>query len=85
MDHVPHGAITRVITCLHGVWITRLPHGVITWQVDRKCHMVSASSFDKMCADMLAMADDMSGDVHPHGARELVADQYAANNQQTRK
>jgi len=57
----------------------------ITWQVDRKCHMVSASSFDKMCADMMAMADDMSSDVHPHGARELVSDQYAANNQQSRK
>merc|ERR1719326_1197146 len=24
----------------------------ITWQVDRKCHMISASSFDKLCADM---------------------------------
>jgi len=57
----------------------------ITWQVDRKCHMVSASSFDKMCADMLSMADDLSPDVHAHGARELVADQYAANNQQSRK
>jgi len=34
---------------------------------------------------MMAMADDMSSDVHPHGARELVSDQYAANNQQSRK
>ena len=24
----------------------------ITWQVDRKCHLISASSFDKLCADM---------------------------------
>ena len=24
----------------------------ITWQVDRKCHRISASSFDKLCADM---------------------------------
>lgn len=53
----------------------------ITWQVDRKCHLISASSFDKMCADMLQMADDMSGDVYPHGARELVDDSLAANNQ----
>ena len=52
----------------------------ITWQVDRKCHLISASSFDKMCADMKAQADDMSGDLHPHGSRELVADPLAANN-----
>merc|ERR1719316_408530 len=55
----------------------------ITWQVDRKCHMVSASTFDKMCQDMKAQADDMSGDLHPHGSRELVAHRYAANNQQS--
>jgi hypothetical protein len=49
----------------------------ITWQVDRTCHLISASSFDKMCADMKAMADDMTGDLYPHGARELVADEMA--------
>ena len=52
----------------------------ITWQVDRKCHMVSASTFDKMCADMKAQRDDMSDDLHAHGSRELVDDQHAANN-----
>ena len=52
----------------------------ITWQVDRKCNMVSASTFDKMCADMLAQRDDMSDDVHPHGSRALVADHLAADN-----
>jgi len=52
----------------------------ITWQVDRKCHLISASSFDKMCADMLAQRDDMSGDVYPHGARELVSDSMSADN-----
>jgi hypothetical protein len=52
----------------------------ITWQVDRKCHMISASSFDKLCYDMLQQRDDMSGDVHPHGSRETVADELAANN-----
>ena len=57
----------------------------ITWQVDRKCHMISASSFDKMCQDMLAMADDMSGDVYPHGAREVVSHELTANNQANRK
>merc|ERR1712086_947362 len=56
----------------------------ITWQVDRDCHLISASSFDKMCADMKQQRDDMSGDTEPHGARVLVADFLAANNQQRR-
>jgi hypothetical protein len=55
----------------------------ITWQVDRKCHMISASSFDKMCKDMMAKRDDMSYDLHAHGAREVVLDQYAADNHAT--
>merc|ERR1712019_312714 len=54
----------------------------ITWQVDRKCHLISASSFDKMCADMKEQRDDMSMDLHAHGARELVADEFAADNLQ---
>jgi len=52
----------------------------ITWQVDRKCHLISASSFDKMCADMLNQADDMSEDTHAHGSRELVSSELAADN-----
>ena len=50
----------------------------ITWQVDRKCHLISASSFDKMCADMKAQVDDMSDDLYAHGAREVVSDNLAA-------
>jgi len=58
----------------------------ITWQVDRKCHLVSAKSFDKLCKDMMAISkdlggDDMHDDLHPHGARETVLDELAANNQ----
>jgi len=53
----------------------------ITWQVDRKCHLISASSFDKMCADMKQMRDDMSLDLHAHGARELVWKNMTADNQ----
>jgi len=52
----------------------------ITWQVDRKCHLISASSFDKMCADMKQQRDDMSSDLHPHGARDLVDTALAADN-----
>jgi len=55
----------------------------ITWHVDRKCHLISASSFDKMCADMKTMRDDMSGDMHVHGARELVSDSLSADNHQS--
>lgn len=53
----------------------------ITWQVDRKCHLISASSFDKMCADMKQMRDDMSSDLHAHGARMLVLQELSADNQ----
>jgi len=54
----------------------------ITWQVDRKCHLISASSFDKMCHDMKAQRDDMTDDLHAHGSRMLVAKEFAANNLQ---
>merc|ERR1712153_172920 len=54
---------------------------LITWQVDRKCHMISASTFDKMCADMMGQRDDMTGDVEPHGSRDLVVKALTANNQ----
>jgi hypothetical protein len=49
----------------------------ITWQVDRTCHMVSAQSFDKMCEKMAHVKDDMTEDMHPHGARELVDPEWA--------
>jgi len=45
----------------------------VTWQVDRTCHLISASSFDKMCADMKQNHDPMTNDLHPHGARKVVA------------
>ena len=54
----------------------------ITWQVDRKCNIISASTFDKMCADMKAQRDDMTEDLHPHGSREIVIGNFTANNLQ---
>jgi len=57
----------------------------ITWQVDRKCHMISASSFDKMCAEMKSQRDNMEGDLYAHGSRELVDDDLVANNGQRKK
>jgi len=55
--------------------------GPLTWQVDRTCHLISASSFDKMCADMLQQRDDMSGDTQPHSSRKLPPREFTANNQ----
>jgi len=56
----------------------------ITWQVDRKCHLISASSFDKMCKDMMMQRDDMSDDLYAHGSRELVKPELTANNHQNK-
>jgi len=56
----------------------------ITWQVDRKCHMISASSFDKLCYDMKMQRDSMEDDLHAHGSRELVKNDLVANNQARR-
>jgi hypothetical protein len=58
------------------------PFTPITWQVDRKCHLISASSFDKMCGEMKSQADNLSDDLYAHGSRELVKPENAANNQQ---
>jgi hypothetical protein len=57
----------------------------ITWQVDRKCHMISASSFDKLCYDMKNQKDNMTEDLHAHGSRKLVAHSLTANNQQRQR
>lgn len=61
------------------------PFTPITWQVDRKCHIINAKSFDEMCAQMKAQADNLSDDLYAHGSRELVVPEHAANNQQLRK
>jgi len=57
----------------------------ITWQVDRKCHMISAKSFDGLCKEMLENSkvhggDDMYEDVYPHGARLTVSEELTATN-----
>ena len=56
----------------------------ITWHVDRKCHMISASSFDLMCAEMKMQRDDMTFDLSAHGSRVLVKPELTANNQVNR-
>ena len=57
-------------------------YGPITWHVDRTCHLISASTFDKMCADMKAQNDDMTDDLYAHGAREVVSQSLTADNKQ---
>lgn len=57
----------------------------ITWQVDRKCHMISASSFDKLCYDMKLQRDDMTYDLEAHGSRELVHPNMVANNMERKR
>merc|ERR1712083_189300 len=52
----------------------------VTWHVDRKCHLISASSFDKMCADMMQQADDMYEDIKPHGSKKLGNEKNWSNN-----
>lgn len=61
------------------------PFSPITWHVDRKCHMVSASSFDRMCKQMEQQADNMKDDLYAHGSREMVLDMHAADNHQSRR
>ena len=55
----------------------------ITWHVDRECHLLSASSFDEMCKDMLEMG--MYSDVYPHGSRELVDPQWVTDKAMDRR
>ena len=55
-------------------------YGPITWHVDRTCHLISASTFDKLCADRKAQNDDMTDDLYAHGSREVVAREYTADN-----
>ena len=57
-------------------------YGPISWHVDRTCHLISASTFDKMCADMKAQNDDMTDDLYAHGAREVVSQSLTADNKQ---
>jgi len=54
----------------------------ITWQVDRKCHKISAKSFDNLCAQMLMQADNPNDghDLEPHGARLTVTPELTATN-----
>ena len=45
---------------------------------NRTCHLISASTFDKMCADMKAQHDDMTDDLHPHGVDKVTYEMWKA-------
>lgn len=52
--------------------------GLVTWEVDRECHMLEAATMDELCREMLKVpSDDLSPDVYPHGSRDVVDDKYA--------
>jgi len=46
--------------------------GMVTWQVDRGCHFISAKAFDGLCEVMLEQKVEMHKDIHPHNARETT-------------
>ncbi|KAL3919987.1 MAG: hypothetical protein SGILL_003482 [Bacillariaceae sp.] len=58
------------------------PYTWITWQVDRKCHLISASSWDKMCAEMECQADDMRGNILAVSTRRVATTALTADNVQ---
>lgn len=57
----------------NGNEICRATGGMVTWQVDRGCHLISARAFDQLCKQMKSNTDDMTGDIYPHNARETTA------------
>lgn len=46
----------------------------VSWYVDTKCHLISASSFDKMCKDLKDLGAE--ADIHPHSSRKPVHADY---------
>ena len=42
---------------------------MVSWQVDRGCHLISAKAFDNLCKAMKMQKVDRSEDVHPQDAR----------------
>jgi len=58
--------------------ICRGTGGMVTWHQDRDCHPVEAATIDNLCRQMLIVpADDLSGDIEPHGSRDTVDPLYA--------
>lgn len=47
----------------------------VTWHVDVHCHQISAAAFDEMCR-VLSEDYGMVDDLHPHGSRILVDEQF---------
>jgi hypothetical protein len=50
---------------------------LVSWHVDRQCHMIAASTMDAMCHDMAELYD-MHVDVEAHASRIIVAPELAA-------
>ena len=52
--------------------ICRGTGGMVSWQVDRGCNLISARAFDELCRVMKEQRVDMSSDTYPHNARETT-------------
>lgn len=50
---------------------------LVSWHVDRQCHMIAASTMDAMCHDMAELYD-MHVDVEAHASRIIVSQELAA-------
>merc|ERR1712048_896930 len=52
------------------------PYTPVTWKVDRKCHMISASSFDKLCSSISLPTTELKvvspHEAEPTGVKESV-------------
>ena len=51
----------------------------VQWEVDRKCHLASAQSFDKLCMH-LKEDKGFSADISAHGSRKVVDPEYVSKN-----
>jgi hypothetical protein len=53
--------------------------GMVSWQVDRGCHLISAKAFDNLCKIMKQQKSDMSADTRPRNARKTTAPAITTN------
>lgn len=53
----------------NGNEVCRASGGMVTWQVDRACNLISAKTFDNLCKAMKAQNVDMTADTEAQNAR----------------
>ena len=63
----------------NGNEVCRATGGMVSWQVDRGCHLISAKALDNLCKAMKAQKVDMSSDTGPQNARKTTAAAITTN------